>query len=129
MNRIVLIGRLTNDPELRANTDSKVAKFTLAVNRLKEGTDFINCVAWNKQAELISKYFKKGSQMALEGRIQTGSYEKDGVKRYTTDVVIESLTFLGNSEKKEESSTDDVFNSTKSIKTDEIELSEDDYPF
>lgn len=129
MNRTVLIGRLTNDPELRANTDNKVAKFTLAVNRLKEGTDFINCVAWNKQAELISKYFKKGSQMALEGRIQTGSYEKDGIKRYTTDVVVESLTFLGNSEKKEESSTDDVFNSTKSIKSDEIELSEDDYPF
>ena len=129
MNRIVLIGRLTNDPELRANTESKVAKFTLAVNRLKEGTDFINCVAWNKQAELISKYFKKGSQMALEGRIQTGSYEKDGVKRYTTDVVVESLTFLGNSEKKEETPTDDIFDSTKSIKTDEIELDESDYPF
>ena len=69
MNKIFLIGRLTNDPELRANTENKITKFTLAVNRLKEGTDFINCVAWNKQAELISKYFKKGSQMALEGRI------------------------------------------------------------
>lgn len=99
MNKVFLIGRLTNDPELRENENSKMAKFTLAVNRLKEGADFINCIAWNKTAEVISKYFKKGSQLALEGRINTGSYEKDGKKVYTTDIIVENITFIGSKEK------------------------------
>lgn len=99
MNKVFLIGRLTNEPVLRENETTKVAKFTLAVNRLKEGADFINCIAWNKTAELISKYFKKGSQLAIEGRINTGSYEKDGKKVYTTDIIVENITFIGSKEK------------------------------
>lgn len=99
MNKCVLIGRLTNDPELRENDKYKQCKFTLAVNRLKEGADFINCIAWGNTAELISKYFNKGSQLAIEGRINTGSYEKDGKKVYTTDVIVENITFIGSKEK------------------------------
>lgn len=76
-----------------------MAKFTLAVNRLKEGADFISCIAWNKTAELVSKYLHKGSQIALEGRIQTGSYkDKQGNNKYTTDVIVENLTFIGSNE-------------------------------
>lgn len=98
MNNVCLIGRLTKEPELRSNEKSKVAKFTLAINRRgTEETDYINCLAWNSQAELIEKYIHKGTQLAIKGRIQTGSYEdKQGNKHYTTDVVVENLTFIGN---------------------------------
>ena len=121
MNIVMLIGRLTSDPELRQNENYTHCKFTLAVNRVKEGTDFINCIAWNKQAELIGKYLHKGNQVAIEGRIQTGSYEGKNGKVYTTDIVVEKLNFI---EKKE-----DIFDSTKSVKADEIEFTEEDYPF
>ena len=98
MNNVVLIGRLTSDPELKQNEKYTQCKFTLAVNRLKEGADFISCIAWNKQAELINKYLHKGNQVAIEGRIQAGSYEKDGVKHYTTDVIVQGLNFIGSNE-------------------------------
>lgn len=98
MNNVVLIGYLTRDPELKQNEKYTQCKFTLAVNRLKEGADFISCIAWNKQAELINKYLHKGNQVAIEGRIQTGSYEKDGVKHYTTDVIVQGLNFIGSNE-------------------------------
>lgn len=101
MNKAILIGRIVNKIELRYTTSNMaVVKFTLAINREtknKQGeyeTDFISCVAYNKTAELISKYLDKGSQIAIEGKIQTGSYEKDGKKTYTTDIVVERLTFL-----------------------------------
>lgn len=129
MNNVVIIGRLTSDPELKQNEKYTQCKFTLAVNRIKEGTDFINCIAWNKQAELINKYLHKGNQVAIEGRIQTGSYEKDGVKHYTTDVIVQGLNFIGSNEKVVEKEEDDIFKGKSSIKTDEIELSSDDYPF
>lgn len=124
MNIVMLIGRLTSDPELKQNEKYTQCKFTLAVNRLKEGTDFINCIAWNKQAELISKYLKKGSQVAIEGRIQTGSYDGKNGKVYTTDVIVQNLNFIGTKEKE-----DDIFKGKSSVKTDEIELSPEDYPF
>lgn len=117
MNKVILIGRLTNDPELRENENSKMAKFTVAVNRLKEGADFINCIAWNKTAELISKYFNKGSQIALEGRINTGSYEKDGKKVYTTDIIVENITFIGSKDTPEK-------RGNESIKMDDIDYNE-----
>lgn len=101
MNKAFLIGRIVNKIELRYTTSNMaVVKFTLAINRdtkNKQGeyeTDFISCVAYNKTAELISKYLDKGSQTAIEGHIQTGSYEKDNKKIYTTDIVVERLTFL-----------------------------------
>ena len=101
MNRVELIGRITRDPELRY-TSSNIAttRFTLAVNRPfqgqngEQGTDFINIVVWRKQAENVKKYVSKGSLVAVEGRIQTGSYEKDGQRIYTTDVVADSVQFL-----------------------------------
>ena len=129
MNNVVLIGRLTSDPELKQNEKYTQCKFTLAVNRLKEGADFISCIAWNKQAEFINKYLHKGNQVAIEGRIQTGSYEKDGVKHYTTDVIVQGLNFIGSNEKVIEEDDDDIFKGKSSVKTDEIELSSDDYPF
>lgn len=105
MNKVVLMGRLTKDPEVRYSTGENataIARFTVAVNRRfknAEGNydaDFINCVAFGKSAEFIEKYFAKGSMIALSGRIQTGSYtNKDGVKVYTTDVVVEDTEFAG----------------------------------
>lgn len=101
MNRVELIGRITRDPELRY-TSSNIAttRFSLAVNRPfqsqsgEQGTDFINIVVWRKQAENVKKYCTKGSLVAVEGRIQTGSYERDGQRVFTTDVVADSVQFL-----------------------------------
>ena len=98
MNNIVLIGRMTKDPELKYTNNGKGnTRFTLAVQRNKEETDFINCVAWEKTAENIAEYFKKGSQIAVQGAIRTGSYEKDGRTIYTTDVWVYKFDFLGSS--------------------------------
>ena len=98
MNKVVLVGRLTKDPELRyaAGSDTAVCKFTLAVNRMKKDeADFINCVAFNKPAELIAQYLGKGKQIAISGSIRTGSYTaQDGSKRYATDVVVETFDFI-----------------------------------
>lgn len=102
MNRVMLIGRLTAKPELRyTNANVPFARFTIAVNRQfnnQDGNreaDFINIIAWRKQAEVICNYFDKGNQIAIEGRIQTGSYDdKDGNKRYTTDVVLDQFHFI-----------------------------------
>lgn len=102
MNKIVLIGRLVRDPELRFSpgTGTAISRFTIAVNRRKkeDGTqeaDFIPCVAWRKQAENLANYQKKGNQIAVTGRIQTRSYDgKDGIKRYVTEVIAEEIQFL-----------------------------------
>ena len=99
MNNIVLIGRMTKDPELKYTNNGKGnTRFTLAVQRNKEETDFINCVAWEKTAENIAEYFKKGSQIAVQGAIRTGSYEKDGRTVYTTDVWVYKFDFVGNNQ-------------------------------
>lgn len=103
MNKVVLIGRLTADPNLSyaAGTGTAVCRFSLAVTRpfKKDEADFINCVAFNKTAETIGQYLVKGRQIAIAGRIQTGSYDaQDGTKRYTTDVVVENFEFIGNSQ-------------------------------
>ena len=100
MNKWVGIGRLTRDPELNfaAGTGTAVARFTLAVTRpfKKDETDFINCIAFNKRAEAIAQYLTKGRQLAVTGSIRTGSYDaKDGTKRYTTDIVVDSFEFIG----------------------------------
>lgn len=100
MNKVILIGRLTKDPELNfaAGTGTAVCKFSLAVTRAfkKDETDFINCIAFNKRAETIAQYLTKGRQLAVTGSIRTGSYDaKDGTKRYTTDIVVDSFEFIG----------------------------------
>lgn len=103
MNKVILLGRLTKDPDVRYTQGENsmcIARYTLAVDRMgskKEGqqnADFINCVAFGKAGEFAEKYCKKGTKLAISGRIQTGSYtNKDGVKVYTTDVAIESQEF------------------------------------
>lgn len=99
MNKVFLIGRLVADPETRqTQAGGTVARYRLAVDRQrgKDGqreADFINCVAFGKSAEFASKYLYKGTKIAIEGRILTGSYEKDGVKHYTTDIVVERHEF------------------------------------
>lgn len=102
MNKWVGIGRLTRDPELnfQANSGMAICRFRLAVTRpfKKDETDFINCIAFNKRAETIAQYLTKGRQLAVTGSIRTGSYDaKDGTKRYTTDIVVDSFEFIGNS--------------------------------
>ena len=103
MNKVILIGRLARDPEMRTTGSGiSVTRFTVAVSRpfTPQGgqpqTDFIGCIAWRRQAENIAKYCTKGSQVAVEGRIQTGSYDgQDGQRHYTTDIVADNVTFLG----------------------------------
>lgn len=102
MNKVIMIGRLTKDPEVRylqGENSMAIARFNLAVDRRikkdsEQSADFINCVSFGKTAEFIDKYFKKGTKIALVGRIQTGSYtNKEGQKVYTTDVVVEEVEF------------------------------------
>jgi single-strand DNA-binding protein len=96
------MGRLTADPELRQTPSGvSVTRFTVAVDRgyVKAGeerkADFINVVAWRQTAEFVSRYFQKGSMIAVQGSIQTGSYEKDGVKRYTVEISADNVSFCG----------------------------------
>lgn len=101
MNKVILIGRLTSDPELRqTQSGTNSATFSVAVDRFmgkdkEKEADFIRCVAWGKTGEFVAKYFSKGKQIALEGNIKTGSYEKDGVKHFTTDVWVDKAEFAG----------------------------------
>lgn len=101
INRVVLVGRLTKDPELRRTQNgTSVVSYTIAVNRRSQtpgqpDADFINCVAWNKTAELMAQYLHKGSLIGIEGRIQTRSYEnQQGQRVYVTEVVTDNVQFL-----------------------------------
>ena len=118
MNKVELIGRLTKDPEVRytQTNNTAVASFSLAVNRrfVKEGeerqADFINIVVWGKTAEFCSKYFKKGMQIALVGRIQTRNWEDDqGQKHYVTEVVAEEVYFADSKKEQQEPQSDMQF--------------------
>ncbi|MBP3470120.1 MAG: single-stranded DNA-binding protein [Lachnospiraceae bacterium] len=105
MNKVILMGRLTRDPEVRysqGDSSMAIARYTLAVDRRfnrnnangEQTADFINCVAFGKTGEFAEKYYHKGTKIAISGRIQTGSYtNKDGVKVYTTEVVVEEQEF------------------------------------
>ncbi len=102
INRAILVGRLTKDPELRrTSSDIPVTSFTLAVNRTfknqqgEQEADFIQCVVWRRQAENVAQYVKKGSLVGVEGRIQTRSYDdQDGVRKFIVEVVADSVQFL-----------------------------------
>lgn len=148
MNKAILIGRLTRDPEMRTTTSGiNSTTFTVAVSRNFTGpngereTDFINCVAWRKQAENIAKYCTKGSQVAVEGRIQTRSYDaQDGTKRYVTEIIADNVTFLS-SKGSSSSASETNFVGAEAIATtdisedpfkdfgSEVALSDDDLPF
>ena len=152
INRVVLVGRLTKDPELRyTSSNIPVSKFTLAVNRTFAGpsgereADFIQCVVWRKQAENLAKFVRKGSLIGVEGRIQTGSYDdKDGIRKYTTEVIGDSVQFLEpKSQQQDNSGYNDNYrqdypqnnnyqknnNNTKKESTPTIDVAEDDLPF
>ena len=137
MNKVVIIGRFTRDPEIKYTTGENAtatARFSLAVNRRfknKEGNydaDFINCVAFGKTVECIEKYFTKGMAIGITGRIQTGSYtNKEGQKVYTTDVVVEETEFV---ESKNKGTSDNVPNNNANSNSDfEETVSDDEMPF
>ncbi|MCK9536134.1 MAG: single-stranded DNA-binding protein [Bacilli bacterium] len=102
MNKVILVGRLTKDPELkRTNNDIPFVMFTVAINRIyanKQGekqTDFINCVAWRNQAENLARYMRKGSLVGVDGQLQSRSYDDaNGIRRYVTEVVSDNIHFL-----------------------------------
>ena len=105
MNRVYLIGNLTKDNELKQAGQTQILKNTLAVKRefKKDETDFINITAFGKTAELIAKYTQKGSKLVVEGNLQIGSYEKDGIKRQTADVIVRNIEFIGGNKQNKES--------------------------
>lgn len=117
MNKVFLIGRLTKDPELRyTGNNTAVATFTLAVNRNfanqsgEREADFINIVVWRKQAENVKNYIKQGSQVAIDGRIQTRNYEdQNGQKRYVTEVVADNVQFLDTKAQREQRESNSSF--------------------
>lgn len=155
MNKVLLVGRLTRDPELRTTPSGiAVTRFTIAVSQNytnkngERGADFINCSAWGRQADNISKYCRKGTLVSAEGRIRTSSYDaQDGTKRYTTEVVCDTVNFLSTKSSGNASSSSDDFMSdfdnmsnmpmeTADLTEDpfksfgeEITLSSDDLPF
>lgn len=110
MNRVILIGRLTRDPEVRTSQEGTlVARYTLAVNKADNKADFVRCVTFGKSAEFVEKYLHKGIKIAIEGRIQTGSYTDDtGRKVYTTDVIVNQHEFVESKEAAERN--EDTFN-------------------
>ena len=137
MNKVIIIGRFTRDPEIKYSTGENAtatARFSLAVNRRfknKEGNydaDFINCVAFGKTAEFIEKYFTKGMAIGITGRIQTGSYiNNEGQKVYTTEVVVEETEFV---ESKNKGTSDNVPNNNANSNSDfEETVSDDEMPF
>lgn len=136
MNNVNLIGRLTKDPELKTTpNDTKLSRFCIAVDGMKDRdgnttADFIDCIAWNKTAELVTKFFKKGSRIGVNGRLHTTSFETDGgEKRKFVEVIVNSIDFLD--PKKTESAPDQVREDPPTAKNEKIEPvdSELDLPF
>lgn len=139
MNKVILIGNLTKDPELRYTPNGvAVATFTVAVNRPRTNqagekeTDFINIVSWQKLADLCASYLRKGRKAAIEGRMQTRSYDnKEGKKIFVTEVVAENVEFLdGNKEDRKPANNDfDPFGDPFANAGKPINISDDDLPF
>ena len=127
MNKIILKGRLTNNPDLKQTPNGvSVAKFTIAVNRRfdREKTDFINCESWRNTAEFISNYFTKGKEIAVVGELHIDKTESNGVTRYFTNVVVDEAEFCGS---KSDSSSEPVADEPE--KPNFVEVKEDDLPF
>jgi single-strand DNA-binding protein len=138
MNKAFLLGRLAKDPDMRETSKgTKVTSFTIAVNkRVKEceerTADFIFCKAFGKTAEFINNYFKKGQQVAVTGRISTGSYEKDGQKIYTMEVIVEE-TFFADSKREGNAGNVEVANTGVTnggyLTPEQLAALEDELPF
>lgn len=139
MNVVTLIGRLTRDNDLRYSPNgTAVLRNTIAVNRIfknqigEREADFINIVAFGKTAELIANHIGKGEQLGIEGRIQTGSYEKDGRTVYTTDVVVNNITFIASKGKSTQTGNKGVSPENKPSDnpfTEPLEVDDSDLPF
>ena len=130
MNNVCLTGNVTRDLELKQVGQTQNTRFTLAVTRRlkRDESDFINCIAWGKQAETLCQYVKKGQKLAIIGNIRTGSYEREGTTVYTTDVVVESFEFLGGGKQSDTTSTPNTNNKQNSF--DDLEPVDDgDMPF
>lgn len=122
MNRWIGIGRLTDEPKINRNGNTPNAKYTLAVDRLGEGTDFISCVTFGKGADFAESYLHKGMKIAVDGRIQTGSYtNKDGVKIYTTDVVVDRHEFCESKGGNFSQTTNNVTQATDNVTMNELQ--------
>ena len=115
MNNVTLIGRLANDPEMGYAGQTPICKFTLAVDRMKEGADFIRITVFGKQAENCKQYLSKGRQTAVMGHIQTGSYKKGEQTIYTTDVIADRVEFLSKAEKAEKSVEKERYNAFSQV--------------
>ena len=145
INKVILVGRITRDPEVKmVNSETAVCNFSLACNRPytrengEREADFINCVAWRKQAENMGRFVKKGQLLGIEGRIQVRTYEQDGQKRYQTEVYCDQVTFLESSNREENTNVREnvSFNNDRIIEEDDfftsskkLNISEDDLPF
>lgn len=141
MNQVVLIGRLTKDPETSVSqSNTMVSRFTLAVDRdyKRDGeqtADFIRIITFGKTAELVDAYLFKGRQVAVHGRIQTGSYtNKDGQKVYTTDIIADRVQFLGGKQSQDEAPAEPYEEqrkpqSTEQTEFDGFQVCDDDIPF
>ena len=130
INRAVIVGRLTKDPDVRVTPSGlSMATFTVACDRQKKKddqesqADFIRCIAWRQSAEYLERYAKRGMIVGVDGRIQTGSYEKNGITIYTTDVVCDNVKIL--SEKKQASEARPVATESHSMKDYANEVSQD----
>lgn len=110
INQVMLIGRLTKDPEIRVtNTNISVASFTIAVNGIKDEVDYFNIVAWRQLADICAKYIRKGKQIAVVGKLKNRSYDaKDGSKRYITEVVADNIQMLSDPQQSKPTLPDDI---------------------
>ena len=122
MNRTISMGNLTDDPEINeTSTGKKVARFTLALNRMNEGADYPRFIAWEKKAEFLENWCHKGMKLLVEGHIQTGSYEGKNGKVYTTDIICDNIEFCekkkkdGSEGQPKENPTDEWMNIPNSI--------------
>ena len=146
MNKVILMGRLTRDPEVRysqGDNATAIARFTLAVERRikrdnEASADFINCISFGRSAEFAEKYFRKGTKIVICGRIQTGSYtNKDGQKVYTTDIVIEEQDFAESKATSQQNNSGSVQNNSNSRQSQKpqpdpdefMSVDDDDLPF
>lgn len=127
MNKIILMGNLTKAPEVRYTQSGKaVARVGIGVSRFakkgeKPETDFFNLIAWEKTAEFFGRYLSKGSKVLIEGRLQNNNYEKDGVKHYNVDVIVEKVEFAGSKSEKKADEPKDEFDGEP--------VNDDDMPF
>lgn len=127
MNKFIGIGRLTKPVEKKVTQSGKsVCSFTLAIQKDKENSDFLNCQAWNSTADFLDKYTDKGDRISVEGRVQTRSFDKsDGTKAYVTEIVVSAVQLLSKAQKKEEKQT-----SNQNYYIEDISMPlDDDLPF